>query len=251
MVMEQQDARAAAEKAVREQNPQPQRDESAVRISSKHFDGLPPWNPSEARANTPRLNYARIGSYADLNEDDFVMDGKSSDRAYYVDDDDEQPQHSFRSQKRTSQESLESYTHKKLRTTESGFVDLTSSPPEPYQYRYDNSTNYYPTSSLDGSSSPSRPFSDRTVERFPSSKGPAYKYGASPNSPPAYTKYTLDDCSPGQRQVLDLVSQGKNVFFTGSAGVGKSFVLQKITQLLKSQRLKQFSDFFITASTGN
>jgi hypothetical protein len=58
------------------------------------------------------------------------------------------------------------------------------------------------------------------------------------------------DCSIEQRRILALVSQGKNVFFTGSAGVGKSFVLQKICTMFKSQGLQQFSDFFITASTG-
>ena len=58
------------------------------------------------------------------------------------------------------------------------------------------------------------------------------------------------ELSPEQQRILALVAQGKNIFFTGSAGVGKSFVLQKITQLLKTQGLKNFSDFFVTASTG-
>lgn len=58
------------------------------------------------------------------------------------------------------------------------------------------------------------------------------------------------ELSPEQQRILTLVAQGKNIFFTGSAGVGKSFVLQKITQLLKTQGLENFSDFFITASTG-
>jgi PIF1-like helicase len=58
------------------------------------------------------------------------------------------------------------------------------------------------------------------------------------------------DCSPQQQRILDLVAADKNVFFTGSAGVGKSFVLNKICEKLKSQGLKQFTDFFMTASTG-
>lgn len=34
-------------------------------------------------------------------------------------------------------------------------------------------------------------------------------------------------CSEEQRQVLDEVMDNKNVFFTGSAGVGKSFLLNE------------------------
>ena len=62
--------------------------------------------------------------------------------------------------------------------------------------------------------------------------------------------FSLDDCSPEQRRVLESVSQGKNVFYTGSAGVGKSFVLHKMCQMLERQKLKKFEDFFVTASTG-
>lgn len=59
-----------------------------------------------------------------------------------------------------------------------------------------------------------------------------------------------DDCSPEQKRVLSLVLQGENVFFSGSAGVGKSFVVHKLRQLLVSSGLIEFQDFFITASTG-
>ena len=70
------------------------------------------------------------------------------------------------------------------------------------------------------------------------------------DKPISSVPFTTADCSPQQKRILDLVSEGKNVFFTGSAGVGKSFVLNKICEQLKSQGMKQFSDFFMTASTG-
>jgi hypothetical protein len=61
---------------------------------------------------------------------------------------------------------------------------------------------------------------------------------------------SLSDCSLEQRRILELVSRGKSVFFTGPAGVGKSFVLRKICQLFESQGKLKFRDFFVTASTG-
>jgi len=47
-----------------------------------------------------------------------------------------------------------------------------------------------------------------------------------------------------QRYVLDMVRSGKNVFFTGGAGTGKSFLIQKIIGVLPPDHT------FITASTG-
>ena len=60
-----------------------------------------------------------------------------------------------------------------------------------------------------------------------------------------------DDLGPEQRKVFDLVvEQKKSVFFTGPAGTGKSFLLQRI---IKGLRMK-FEDFpeelAVTASTG-
>lgn len=53
-------------------------------------------------------------------------------------------------------------------------------------------------------------------------------------------------CSEEQRKVLQQVDEGKNVFFTGSAGVGKSFLLHEIRRLLEA-RGKRFQ---VTATTG-
>ena len=53
--------------------------------------------------------------------------------------------------------------------------------------------------------------------------------------------------SPEQQEVLDLVLQGHNVFFTGSAGTGKSLVLQHIKYHLR--KMKKI--FAVTAPTGS
>lgn len=53
-------------------------------------------------------------------------------------------------------------------------------------------------------------------------------------------------CSDEQRAVLQEVKAGRSVFFTGAAGVGKSFLLHEIERLLKYDR----RNFQITATTG-
>eukprot|EP00050_Salpingoeca_kvevrii_P016392 m.55038 g.55038 ORF g.55038 m.55038 type:complete len:593 (-) comp6896_c0_seq2:61-1839(-) len=53
-----------------------------------------------------------------------------------------------------------------------------------------------------------------------------------------------DGMNEEQRRVLELVCRGKSVFFTGSAGTGKSFLLQKIRNALPE------ATTFFTASTG-
>lgn len=60
----------------------------------------------------------------------------------------------------------------------------------------------------------------------------------------------FNNCSAEQREILSLVSKGRNVFFTGSAGTGKTFVVQRIRLLLESLGFMEYSDFFVTASTG-
>ncbi|GAA5988260.1 hypothetical protein JCM10908_002134 [Rhodotorula pacifica] len=53
-------------------------------------------------------------------------------------------------------------------------------------------------------------------------------------------------CSDEQKAVLNEVRNGQSVFFTGAAGVGKSFLLQEITRLLEYLQ----KPFQITATTG-
>jgi len=55
--------------------------------------------------------------------------------------------------------------------------------------------------------------------------------------------------SPGQRRVVDLALSGKNVFFTGAAGTGKSYLLRQLVCELEKQN--QFHGrVFVTAPTG-
>ena len=57
--------------------------------------------------------------------------------------------------------------------------------------------------------------------------------------------------STEQRHVLDLVvEQKKSVFFTGSAGTGKSVLLREIISVLRKKNAKQQDRVAITASTG-
>ncbi|KDE06119.1 hypothetical protein MVLG_03536 [Microbotryum lychnidis-dioicae p1A1 Lamole] len=53
-------------------------------------------------------------------------------------------------------------------------------------------------------------------------------------------------CSDEQLDVLNKVREGRNVFFTGSAGVGKSFLLYEIRRLIRFQK----REYAITAPTG-
>lgn len=57
--------------------------------------------------------------------------------------------------------------------------------------------------------------------------------------------------SEEQRNVLDLVLEdGKSVFFTGSAGTGKSVLLREIIAALKKKHARESEKVAITASTG-
>lgn len=51
-----------------------------------------------------------------------------------------------------------------------------------------------------------------------------------------------------QKQVLDAVSNGRSVFITGSAGTGKTFLLEEIIKKLK--KIHGRSRVYVTASTG-
>lgn len=111
-----------------------------------------------------------------------------------------------------------------------------------------------PTSSDEPSSllQSNRQSSRQPIPQHQNTKYSTHKEIESPytDKPISSVPFTAADCSPHQKHILDLVTLGKNVFFTGSAGVGKSFVLNKICEQLKFQGMKQFSDFFMTASTG-
>ena len=56
------------------------------------------------------------------------------------------------------------------------------------------------------------------------------------------------ELSTGQRAVLQAVLRGKNVFFTGDAGTGKSHLLRAIVAELR--RARPAGSVFVTASTG-
>ena len=57
--------------------------------------------------------------------------------------------------------------------------------------------------------------------------------------------------SDEQRKVLDLVAGGKkSVFFTGSAGTGKSVLLREIIRVLRDKHKREIDRIAVTASTG-
>jgi len=69
-----------------------------------------------------------------------------------------------------------------------------------------------------------------------------YCHGCKPNSEGAIT------LSKQQVRVLKAVSRGQSVFLTGSAGTGKSYVLDFVVKILK--KLHGPNSVFVTASTG-
>ncbi len=57
--------------------------------------------------------------------------------------------------------------------------------------------------------------------------GAKKELGVAPGETPMAPWKPNPACSDEQREVLDEVMDNKNVFFTGSAGVGKSFLLNE------------------------
>ncbi|KAI9464463.1 PIF1-like helicase-domain-containing protein [Lactarius psammicola] len=53
-----------------------------------------------------------------------------------------------------------------------------------------------------------------------------------------------------QKRVLELVKQKKNVFYTGSAGTGKSVLLREIIKTLRKEYVRTPDAVAVTASTG-
>ncbi|KAJ6476576.1 hypothetical protein DFH09DRAFT_865533, partial [Mycena vulgaris] len=56
--------------------------------------------------------------------------------------------------------------------------------------------------------------------------------------------------SDEQKRVLRLVENGLSLFYTGSAGTGKSVLLREIIKVLKMRHGKADGAMAITASTG-
>jgi hypothetical protein len=64
------------------------------------------------------------------------------------------------------------------------------------------------------------------------------------NTQLAYFEGISGSMSNSQRKVMEAVGNGRNVFFTGSAGTGKSFILKELGRLLPAKTT------FFTSSTG-
>ncbi|GAA6051095.1 hypothetical protein JCM3770_004710 [Rhodotorula araucariae] len=85
------------------------------------------------------------------------------------------------------------------------------------------------------------------ISRYGTGKG-GFDVKPEPGGEPQAPQVWAPDerCSDEQLAVLEQVRAGGNVFFTGSAGVGKSFLLQEITRLLDYLQ----KPFQVTATTG-
>ncbi|GLB43418.1 putative DNA-dependent ATPase and 5'-3' DNA helicase required for the maintenance of both mitochondrial and nuclear genome stability [Lyophyllum shimeji] len=77
---------------------------------------------------------------------------------------------------------------------------------------------------------------------------PASSSSAAPSS--KKSKVAPVFLSQEQTQILKLVSEGKSVFYTGSAGTGKSVLLREIIKTLRAKYVKTPDAVAITASTG-
>ncbi|KAJ7864045.1 hypothetical protein B0H13DRAFT_1537625, partial [Mycena leptocephala] len=69
-------------------------------------------------------------------------------------------------------------------------------------------------------------------------------------APPPSKKVSAVFLSQEQTQILKLVQDGNSVFYTGSAGTGKSVLLREIIKTLKKKHSKANDAVAITASTG-
>ena len=96
------------------------------------------------------------------------------------------------------------------------------------------------------STTPSRqPNTKSAIKRKLSSPSPqTFPTGGKENSKLGLSTRKIPELTSEQLEVLRAVQQGKNVFFTGSAGTGKSYLLKRIIGSLPP------SSTFATASTG-
>ncbi|KAJ7289129.1 hypothetical protein C8J57DRAFT_1013701, partial [Mycena rebaudengoi] len=69
-------------------------------------------------------------------------------------------------------------------------------------------------------------------------------------APPPSKKVPAVFLSQEQTQILKLVGDGNNVFYTGSAGTGKSVLLREIIKTLRKTHSKASDAVAITTSTG-
>ncbi|KAJ7066372.1 PIF1-like helicase-domain-containing protein [Mycena amicta] len=68
--------------------------------------------------------------------------------------------------------------------------------------------------------------------------------------PPEKRKAGKIELSQEQKQILKLVEDGQSIFYTGSAGTGKSVLLREIIKVLKKKHSRSQDAVAITASTG-
>ncbi|KAF7370295.1 ATP-dependent DNA helicase PIF1 [Mycena sanguinolenta] len=69
-------------------------------------------------------------------------------------------------------------------------------------------------------------------------------------APPPSKKMASVFLSQEQNQILKLAQEGKSLFYTGSAGTGKSVLLREIIKTLRKKHIKATDAVAITASTG-
>ena len=72
---------------------------------------------------------------------------------------------------------------------------------------------------------------------------------------PSLVEFSDQEADDTQREILDLVKQGKNILITGQAGTGKSFLLSKIKSILTNKYSEKSKNFqtnavAVTSTTG-
>ncbi|KAJ3878321.1 hypothetical protein F5051DRAFT_328170 [Lentinula edodes] len=97
-------------------------------------------------------------------------------------------------------------------------------------------------------------WSEEALEKVTTSRSstirPQIRNLPSTSSPVAIKRPAGVFLSPEQSQILRLVEEGTSVFYTGSAGTGKSVLLREIIKTMKKKH-KSSDAVAITASTGD